>query len=87
MRSDLEARERAQMLLGAVSLVIWLGVAFGLAIAWQVDENHPRQIMLAGGIAVPLAALPWLGYRRLVEALRGRPPATRERPADSAPPD
>jgi hypothetical protein len=73
-RSDLEAREFAQMVLGAVSLVIWFTVAFGLAIAMRVTEDRPREIMLAGGVALVLAALPWLGYRRLVEAARGPAP-------------
>ena len=72
-RTDLEAREFAQMVLGAVSLVIWFGVAFGLAIAWQVTEDQPRQIMLAGGIALVVAALPWLAYRPLVRRAKGAP--------------
>lgn len=77
MRTDLEAREFAQMVLGAVSLIIWFAVAFGLAIAWQVTEDHPRQILTAGGIALVLAALPWLAYRPLVSRLRQRGPAPR----------
>ena len=76
-RTDLEARERAQLWLGAVSLVVWLGVAFGLAIVWRVDENQPRQILTAGGIGLLAAALPWLGYRPLVSRLRRRGPAPR----------
>ena len=72
MRSDLEAREFAQMLLGAVSLVIWFAVSFGLAIVWQVNDDTPRQIMLAGGIGLLAAAVPWLGYPRLVSRLRRR---------------
>ena len=69
-RSQREAEEYAQMLLGLVSLVVWFVVAFGLAIAMHVDDDHPRQIMLAGGIGLAVAALPWLGYRALVDAAR-----------------
>ena len=71
-RTDLEAREFAQAVLGAVSLVIWFAVAFGLAIAWQVTQDQPKQIMLAGGIGLVAAALPWLGYPRLVTHLTRR---------------
>ena len=71
-RTDLEAREFAQAVLGAVSLVVWFAVAFGLAIAWQVTEDQPKQIMLAGGIGLVAAALPWLGYQRLVTHLTRR---------------
>jgi hypothetical protein len=84
-RSDLEAREFAQMLLGAVSLILWFAVAFGLAIAWQVNDDTPApRIMLAGGIGCIVAALPWLGYRRLVAAARG-PRPTAERGGGPAP--
>lgn len=84
-RSDLEAREFAQMVLGALSLVLWFAVSFGLAIAWQVNDDTPApRIMLAGGIGFIVAALPWLGYRRLVEAARGR--ASAERPGGPARP-
>ena len=77
-RTDLEAREFAQMLLGAVSLIIWFAVAFGLAIAWQVNDDTPaRQILTAGGIGLVAAALPWLAYRPLVSRLRRRGPAPR----------
>jgi hypothetical protein len=67
-----EARDRAQMILGAVSLVIWFIVAFGLALAFGVDENRPQTTMAAGGIALAVAAIPWLGYRRLAERLTRR---------------
>jgi hypothetical protein len=61
------------MVLGAVSLVMWFAVAFGLAIAWQVTEDQPKPILQAGGIALVVAALPWLAYSRLVRwAKRGR---------------
>ena len=70
--SDSAARDRAQMILGAVSLVIWFAVAFTLGVRWYVDESTAPPILMAGGIALIVAALPWLGYRPLVRRLRGR---------------
>jgi high-affinity Fe2+/Pb2+ permease len=67
-----EARDRAQMILGAVSLVVWFGVAFGLAIRWYVDDNTPQPIFMAGGIALLVAAMPWLAYGWLVRRLTKR---------------
>ena len=67
---DLEACERAQMILGAVSLVIWFIVAFTLSVRWFVDEYSAQPILMAGGIAFIVAALPWLAYRWLVRRLR-----------------
>jgi hypothetical protein len=64
------ARDRAQMILGAISLVIWLVVAFGLAIPWYVDEQTPQPILMAGGIALMICALPWLAYPWLLRRLR-----------------
>ena len=61
------ARERAQFLLGAISLIVWFALAFGLSIAWFQDEDTAQPILMAGGLALLVAALPWLGYRRLVE--------------------
>jgi hypothetical protein len=58
------------MILGAVSLVVWFAVAFGLAVAWFVDDNTPQPIFIAGGIALVVAAVPWLAYRPLVRRLR-----------------
>jgi hypothetical protein len=68
--SDSEARDRAQMILGAVSLVIWFAVAFGLGVAWFVDDNTPQPIFMAGGVALVVATIPWLAYRPLVRRLR-----------------
>jgi hypothetical protein len=68
--SHSEARDRAQFILGAVSLVIWFGVAFTLGVRWYVDENTAPPILMAGGIALIVAALPWLSYRRLVRLFR-----------------
>jgi hypothetical protein len=60
------------MILGAVSLVIWLIVAFALGVLWYVDEDTPQPILMAGGCALIVAALPWLAYRPLVDWLRKR---------------
>jgi hypothetical protein len=67
-----EARDRAQVILGAISLVIWFAVAFALAVRWYVDEYTGRPVLMAGGIALVVAALPWLAYRPLVRRLRQR---------------
>lgn len=72
LRTDSEARDRAQMILGAVSLVLWFVVAFGLAISWYIDDNTPQPIFMAGGIALIVAAVPWLAYNALVRRLRKR---------------
>jgi membrane protein YdbS with pleckstrin-like domain len=64
-----EARDRAQMILGAISLVIWLIVAFALGVVWYIDEDTPQPILMAGGIALLIAALPWLAYRPLLRRL------------------
>jgi hypothetical protein len=69
-RTDSEVRDRVQMILGAVSLVLWFVVAFGLAIRWYVDDNTPQPIFMAGGIALLVAGIPWLAYRPLVRRLR-----------------
>jgi hypothetical protein len=61
-----EARERAQLVLGAVSLVIWFGVAYALAVPLYMSTHTQRSILLAGAVALLVAALPWLGYRRLI---------------------
>ena len=75
--SPSEARERAQLILGAASLVVWFAVAFGLAVAWYVDDNTPQPIFMAGGIALAVAAIPWLAYRPLVRRLHRHPARTR----------
>jgi hypothetical protein len=64
-----EASERAQLILGAVSLLIWFAVAYGLAVTWLLAGAPDSRIILAGMIALAVAALPWLGYRRLVKTL------------------
>jgi protein-S-isoprenylcysteine O-methyltransferase Ste14 len=69
--SERRARERAEAILGLISLIVWLVLAFTLAIAFgATDEDHPQPIMMGGGIALVVAALPWLGYRWLVRRLR-----------------
>ncbi len=69
MRTHQDAAERAQLLLGAVSLVLWFAVAFGLAVTWVLQGASDSRIILAGMIALAVAAVPWLAYRRLVERL------------------
>ena len=68
-----EARDRAQFILGAVSLIIWLVVAFSLSVAWFVDEYTARPILMAGGVAFAVAALPWVAYPSLVRRFMTRP--------------
>jgi hypothetical protein len=60
------------MILGAVSLVIWFLVAFALGVRWYVDEDTAPPILMAGGIALMVAALPWLAYRPLVRRFTKR---------------
>jgi hypothetical protein len=64
-RIESEARDRAQIVLGLVSLVIWFIVAFTLGVLWFVDQYTARPILAAGGIALGVAAVPWLAYRPL----------------------
>jgi hypothetical protein len=66
---DAEARDRAQFILGGISLVIWLVLAFTLCIQWYVDEYTARPLFMAGGIALAVAAVPWLAYKPLVRKL------------------
>ncbi len=74
-RSRAEARDRAQAILGALSLVIWFVVAFGLSIPWYIDDETAQPILMAGGIALAVAALPWLLYPWLVRRLADGPKA------------
>jgi hypothetical protein len=67
-----QARDRAQIILGAISLVIWFAVAFFLAVSWYVDEDHEAPILAAGFIGLAVAALPWLAYRQFVKRLTSR---------------
>jgi membrane protein YdbS with pleckstrin-like domain len=67
-----DARDRAQFLLGAISLVIWFIVAFTLGVWWYVDEDTAQPILMAGGIAFAVAAIPWLAYPRLVRHFERR---------------
>ncbi|GAC1314960.1 MAG: hypothetical protein NVSMB2_05370 [Chloroflexota bacterium] len=71
-RATAEGRDRAQIVLGAVSLVIWFIAAFALAINWWVDEYSARPILMAGGIAFLIAAIPWLAYAPLSRRLTHR---------------
>ena len=69
MRTIAEARDRAQFILGAISLVIWFAVAFTLGVRWYIDEYTAQPILMAGGIAFAIAAIPWLAYKPLVRRL------------------
>ena len=68
-----EASERAQLLIGAISLVIWFAVAYALAVMWLLQGAQQSRIVLAGGIALAVAALPWLAYKPLVRLLAPKP--------------
>jgi hypothetical protein len=68
-RKESEARDRAQIILGAISLVIWFIVAFTLSVRWFIDEYTAQPILMAGGVAFAIAAVPWLAYRWLVRRL------------------
>jgi membrane protein DedA with SNARE-associated domain len=70
--AERRARERTEAILGLISLVIWLAVAFSLAITLGVDEDHPEPTLMAGGVALVIAAVPWLAYRWLLERSRRR---------------
>jgi hypothetical protein len=67
-----EARERAQLILGFVSLLIWFAVAYGLAVTLYLQTHTQRAILLSGVVALGFAAIPWLGYRRLAERLAAK---------------
>jgi hypothetical protein len=69
VRTTAEAKDRAQLILGAVSLVIWFSVAFTLAVSWLLAGAAESRAILAGFIALAVAALPWLAYRPLVRFL------------------
>jgi hypothetical protein len=68
-RVESEARDQAQIILGAISLVIWFIVAFTLSVRWFIDEYTAQPILIAGGIAFIVAAVPWLAYKPLVRRL------------------
>jgi hypothetical protein len=69
VKTTADARDQAQFILGAVSLVIWFSVAFALGVRWYIDEYTAQPILMAGGIAFAVAALPWLAYPWLVRRL------------------
>jgi hypothetical protein len=72
VKTTAESRDQAQFILGAVSLVIWFAVAFTLGVRWFVDEYTAQPILMAGGIALLIAALPWLAYPALTRRLTRR---------------
>ena len=51
MKTTADARDQAQFILGAISLVVWFIVAFVLGVRWYIDEDTAQPILLAGGIA------------------------------------
>lgn len=64
-----EARERVQLRLGFLSLVLWFLISFGLVAALNLPAyGRGAPIIMAGFLGLALSALPWLGYRRLVRA-------------------
>jgi hypothetical protein len=67
-----EARDRAQFVLGGISLVIWFVVAFTLSVQWFVDRYTGQPLLLAGGVAFLVAALPWLAYPALTRRFTRR---------------
>jgi hypothetical protein len=69
VKTTADARDKAQFILGAVSLVIWFVVAFTLGVWWYVDEDTAQPILMAGGIAFAVCALPWLAYPWLARKL------------------
>ena len=71
MRTTADARDRAQFILGAVSLIVWFVVAFTLGVTWLLQGATEARVIVAGFIALGVAALPWLAYRPLVNRLRG----------------
>ena len=71
-RSEREARELAQALLGLISLLVWFGLSFGVAIALQLNSTQNSRIMMVGGVSLLVAALPWLAYRQVVAWARRR---------------
>jgi hypothetical protein len=73
-------------MLGAVSLITWLVVAFALAVRWFIDEYTAQPILMAGGVAFAVAALPWLAYKPLVRRLMTRRGIPRPRRAPQSPP-
>jgi hypothetical protein len=81
VRTTADARDRAQFILGAVSLVIWLVLAFTLAVKWYIDEYTAQPILMAGGIAFAVAAIPWLAYPVLLRRFMKRRDIPPARPA------
>ena len=64
-----EARERVRFVLSALTMVLWFLLTFGVAAALQAQRwEHPARVIPLGFALLPVAALPWLAYRRLVRA-------------------
>jgi hypothetical protein len=82
-----EARDRAQFILGAISLIIWFVLAFTLAVKWYIDEYTAQHILMAGGVAFAVAAIPWLAYAPLVRRLMRRRGIPQPRPGQQSRPN
>lgn len=77
-----KAREKAQAMLMAASVIIWAAVTFGLAVPIYLATGFRPVTLIVGFAALGVAALPWLAYRRLVEAaLRRADEEEKRRPA------
>ncbi len=70
--AERRARERTEAILGLISLIIWFALAFSLAFLFGVDEDNPQPTLMAGGLALVVAALPWVSYRWLLSRSRRR---------------
>jgi hypothetical protein len=79
-----DARDTVQGRLGLVSLLLWFAFTFGVAylLLLAVPNLRAPVVLLLGGLGLIVAALPWLAYRRLVEAELRR----KQRPRSPQPP-
>ena len=81
-----EAREAVQLRLGALSLVLWFAVAFALVVLFTTPHaTRAPQYLQIGSVALLVAALPWLGYRRWVAAEAYRRRAQADAPLPEPP--
>lgn len=75
-----EAADYVQFRLGLLTTVLWFALSFGVvgALSMLGTLRAPTLLMI-GGLCFAVAALPWLGYSRLVERrlaqLRSQPRA------------
>src|SRR2546425_13165743 len=91
VRTTADARDRAQFILGAVSLVIWLVLAFTLAVKWYIEEYTAQPILMAGGVAFAPGGVPWVAppvlFWRVLKrrGISPAPPLPPSRPTPEAP--